>query len=268
MLEKIALICLFTLLIHTIETLSYAVRLAGVRTGKLAISLSLFNIIVIVSRTAYTIQAPLTASLVDSARVSTDLPLLKQQFQIILGSATLGGFAGMLLLPTFVTLFSRMITHFEEAGSVPRLMKNVATIHHLQVAKQHVRFPRWEMLSRLRIGGIPKRLLGLNIVITAVYTVGILAALYASLLAPEYQSTAQMSSGFINGVATILLVLFVDPKVALLTEQVMQGSQEPSTIEKMVGILTVSRTIGTLFAQVLLLPAAYFIVWVCHILIF
>lgn len=190
MFEKLLIISLFTLIIHTIETLSYAVRLAGVRTGKLAVSLSLFNIIVIVSRLAYTVQAPMTASLVDTAKYTMNLSLLEDQFRVILGSATLGSLLGMLLMPTFVALFSRAIVHFEHAGSVPQLIRNVATIHHLQVARQHIRFPKWEMLSRLRIGGIPKRLLGMNVLIMGIYTVGILAALYASLLAPEYQSTA------------------------------------------------------------------------------
>jgi hypothetical protein len=36
------------------------------------------------------------------------------------------------------------------------------------------------MLSRLRIGGIPKRFVILNILIAAIYTIGVLAALLAS----------------------------------------------------------------------------------------
>ncbi len=260
MFEKILIISVFTLIIHSVETLSYAVRLAGVRTGKLALSLSLFNMIVIIARLAYTIQAPLTASLVDAAKVTMNLALLEDQFRMILGSATLGSLFGMLLLPTFVALFARVILQFELAGSVPQLIRNVATIQHVQHAKAHVRFPRWEMLSRIRFGGIPKRLLLTNMFITGIYTVGILAALYASLLAPEYQSTAQMSSGFINGLATVLLVLYVDPKVALLTEQVMEGKEDRGSIDRMVGVLMISRTVGTLLAQLLLVPAAFVIV--------
>lgn len=266
MFEKLWIISIFTLIIHSIETLSYAVRLAGVRTEKLALSLSLFNMIVIIARLAYTIQAPMTASLVDAAKVNMDLAVLEDQFRIILGFATLGSLLGMLLLPTFVPLFSKVILHFELAGSVPQLIRNVATIRHVQRAKAHVRFPRWEMLLRIRFGGIPKRLLLTNMLITSIYTVGILAALYASLLAPAYQSTAQMSSGFINGLATVLLVLFVDPKVALLTEQVLEGKADRGSIDKMVGVLMISRTAGTLLAQLLLVPAAIVIVHLSKLL--
>lgn len=267
MLEKIIMIGLFTLLIHAIETLSYAVRLSGVRTGKIAVSLSLFNIIAILSRTMYTFQAILTGSLVDKAKNAHQLGQLKDQFHIILGSSSVGTLLGILFIPTFVALFSRVIVHFEVAGSVPRLIKNVATIQSLSYVKKHIRFPNLEMLSRLRIGGIPKRLLLLNTVITAIYTTGILSALYASVLAPEFSSTAQTASGVINGFATVLLVLFVDPKVALLTEQIMQGNQDKKNIDKVVGILASSRLIGTLLAQLLLVPAAYLIKWFCALFV-
>ncbi|MFC4765838.1 lipid II flippase family protein [Effusibacillus consociatus] len=118
MIDKILLICVFTLTIHMIETLSHSVRLAGVRVGKLAVALSLFNIAAIVSRTANTFQATLTGGLVDEARVGQEADVLKDQFHIILGSASVGTLLGMLLLPTFVVLFSRAIVHLERAGSV------------------------------------------------------------------------------------------------------------------------------------------------------
>ncbi|GAX91600.1 lipid II flippase Amj family protein [Effusibacillus lacus] len=265
MTEKLLLICLFTMTIHMIETLSHAVRLAGVRVAKLAVAISLFNMAVIVSRTANTFQATLTGSLVDAARGNQQIEMLKDQFHIILGSASLGTVVGMILLPTFVGLFSRAIIQLEHAGSIPQLVRNTMTIHHLTLAKKHLRWPKWEMVSRMRIGGIPKRLLLLNIVGTAVYTVGVLAALYASVLAPEFSATAQSASGWINGLAVIVLLIFVDPKIALLTEQVMQGKQELWTIDKIVGLLMVTRLLGTLLAQILLLPAAHWVAWVSSI---
>lgn len=52
--------------------------------------------IVIIARLAYTIQAPMTASPVDAAKVNMDLAGLEDQFRIILGFATLGSLLGML----------------------------------------------------------------------------------------------------------------------------------------------------------------------------
>lgn len=116
------------------------------------------------------------------------------------------------------------------------------------------------MLSRLRIGGIPKRLFVLNILAIAIYTVGVLAAQYASLLT-EYSTTALMSSGLINWFATIILVLFVDPQIAILTDRVMKGTENQTKMTKIVVFLVFSRLIGTLLAQLIFIYAAYYIVW-------
>ncbi len=72
---------------------------------------------------------------------------------------------------------------------------------------------------------IPKRLFVINMVITSIYTIGVLSALYAGLLAPEHSTTAVMASGLINGVATILLAVFVDPKVSVLADDVAKGKR-------------------------------------------
>ena len=66
-LNRLMLICLFTGLIHMIETLSYSARLAGIRTGRLYMAGALFSLFVLVARTANLIQAPLLGSLVDTA---------------------------------------------------------------------------------------------------------------------------------------------------------------------------------------------------------
>ena len=49
---NLAIICLLTFIIHLIGTLAYAVRIAGVRTRRIAVSFALFNILILVSRTA------------------------------------------------------------------------------------------------------------------------------------------------------------------------------------------------------------------------
>jgi Amj-like protein len=58
-------ICGLTFVIHLIGTLAYSVRIAGSRTGRIALSLSLFNILILVSRTSNSFQAPLLAKRVE-----------------------------------------------------------------------------------------------------------------------------------------------------------------------------------------------------------
>ncbi|RBN37475.1 DUF2837 domain-containing protein, partial [Priestia megaterium] len=188
------------------------------------------------------------------------------QLQTILLAASIGTIAGALLIPSFVSIFSRMISHLEVAGSVPKMMKNIASIHTLEKAKKHVKRPRWIMLSQLRIGGVPKRLLLLNLMATTIYTVGVLSTLYASTLEPTLSKSILMSSGLINGLAMITLAVFVDPQVAILTEKVMKGESTKQSMNKMVGTLVISRLCGTVCAQILLVPAALYIAWICKLI--
>lgn len=131
----------------------------------------------------------------------------------------------------------------------------------LKHARYHLRFPKLSLLSRLRIGGIPKRLVLLNIIVTAIYTIGVLAALLASTLTTEHAIAASQSSGLINGIATILLTVLIDPQIGLITDKVLKGEKEIASLNKIFGLLMVSRLLGTVLAQVLLLPAAYWIKW-------
>ncbi|MED0708716.1 lipid II flippase Amj family protein [Aneurinibacillus aneurinilyticus] len=265
MFEKLLVICVFTLIIHMIDTFAYSVRIAGIRTGKIAIALSVFSIIVIVSRTSNMIQAPLTGSLVDMAKHTGDIAALESQFRVILLSSSLGTVLAALLLPTFVSMMSRAIVHLEMAGSVPQLVKNVSTVHHLKIARKHFKLPRRESLSRLRIGGVPKRILLLNMLAAMIYADSVLACLYASLLKPEYSSIALTSTGLINGFSTIILTVFLDPQIAILTDKVMKGTEKKDSINKMVGVLTLSRFVGTVLAQLFLVPFAYYITWLSQL---
>lgn len=259
MLEQALLISVFTMIIHTTETLSYAIRLAGVRVGKLAVALSLTGIIVLIARTSNLIQAPMTGSLIDLA-VIEDIDV-EQYFRMIIAAASAGTAAALLLFPTFVSLSTRLIAHLEVAGSIPQMFKNSVTVGSIKRVGYHLKKPKWEMLKRFRLGGVPKRLLFLNCIVTAVYTVSVLSALYASLLTPDFKTTAMMSTGLINGFATIIFTILIDPQVALLTDKALQGKTEPEAIQKIYVWLMISRFFGTLAAQLLLIPAAYWVVW-------
>ena len=257
MAEKLLIVCILTLVIHSVETLSYAIRLAGVRVGKLAVSLSLTGIIVLVSRTANLIQSPMSAKFVDQAKTDPSFPL-ETYFRAILGASSLGTLLALVLFPTCVFLCARVIVHLESEGSIPKLITSV-TVDKIRHARHHLRKPRLSMLRSLRLYGLPKRLLLLNAVVTGVYTVGVLASLYAAVLVPEHGFTASQSSGLINGVATILLTVFVDPQLALITDRALTDERERGRLGKIFGLLMLSRLAGTLLAQLLFIPAAHWV---------
>lgn len=62
---QIAIVLILNLIIFIIGTLAYSVRLVGVRTGKIAITYSVFNILTLVSRLAVTFQVPILTKYVE-----------------------------------------------------------------------------------------------------------------------------------------------------------------------------------------------------------
>ncbi|GGF71183.1 membrane protein [Paenibacillus albidus] len=256
MTNSLIIVCILTMIIHTAETLSYSVRLAGVRLNKIAIALSLTGIIVLISRTANLVQAPLTAKFVDYAKDHDSFPLLNY-LKIIMLASSLGTLIAIAIFPTFVGLFERVISRLEIEGSIPKLLTSV-TIGQLKNTRKYIRKPKLS-LYYFRYLGIPKRFIVMNIFVTAFYTVGVLSSLYAAHLVPEFSTTASQASGLINGMATILLTVFIDPQLGIITHKATENREYRSQLGKIYVVLMGSRFLGTLLGQLMLVPAAGFI---------
>ncbi|WP_323650198.1 lipid II flippase Amj family protein [Lysinibacillus xylanilyticus] len=256
------MIALFILIIHSIETLAYAVRLSGARVKLLASALSLFNVMVMVSRLANMMQQPFTGSLTDTAPKENALAFVEQQFRVLIGAASLGTLVGILLLPTFIAIFSRAIIHLsEEKGSIPALFKKGFSIEYVKRGIKHIHLPSFTYLKGISWRDIPLKLFIVNVVITAIYTIGVLSALYASLLVPERATTAVMASGLINGVATMLLIIFIDPKISVLADDVINQRGSYLSLKQASVMMMGSRLLGTFLAQLLFIPGAKYIAW-------
>jgi len=245
-----------TMIIHAAETLSYSIRLAGVRLNKIAVALSLTGIVVLVSRTANLVQAPLTAKFVDFAKSHGTFDLLRHFRVVLLGSAV-GTLLAIVLFPTFVRLFARIIAKLEVAGSIPKLISSV-TLGQLRNTKHYIRMPKLK-ISQYRYLGISKKFILLNAVVTAFYSVGVLSSLYAAHLFPEHGTTASQASGIINGFATILLTVFIDPQMGLITDKALNDDRRKDQLGKIYVLMMTTRFMGTMLAQLVLVPAAIFI---------
>jgi len=254
------------MIIHSIDTLSYSTRLAGVRTKKLAVALSLFNIITLVSRTSNTLQAPLVGSIVDSAIKFGDKGIFSD-FRLIILSATLGSIIGAAVIPTFINIFSYAINRLEIAGSVPNLLIQTLSIKTLKKVKKSLTPPKPHYIKQIRNAGIPISLIVYHTLITSIYTVGVLAAVYAGVVIPAYRLTASQLSGIINGVATVLYAVIVDPTAAMIYDQVLQGKRQAKDANSMVTLLVCGKIGGTLLGQLIFLPAVYIIVYITKMII-
>lgn len=259
---QVLYIALFILVIHSIETLAYAVRLSGARVGLLASALSLFNILVMVSRMSNMMQQPFTGSLLDHAKEQHATEILATQFRVIIGASTVGTLIGMLLFPTFIALFSRAIVHLTQVnGSIPALLKRGFTEDYIKRSIKYIHLPRFADLKGISWRDVPMRLFFFNIIITAIYTIGVLSALYAAILVPERSGAATMASGLVNGIATILLIIFIDPKISVLADRVIKGKGSYQQLKATSFLMVISRLCGTLVAQLLFIPGAYYIAW-------
>ncbi|PFE96149.1 hypothetical protein CN325_18085 [Bacillus thuringiensis] len=254
----------FTIVIHAVETSSYSIRLAGVRLKKIAVALSVVGMVLLISRTSNLLQAFLIGGIVDEAKLDSSINL-EHIIRLVLSSASIGTLIAIILYPTLTKLFGYVIQNFETDGSFIRMMKT-NNIQKLKYTKKYVRFPQLEMIHRLRIGGIPKRIMLINMIATAIYTAGVLSALYASFLNPDYATNASTASGLVNGFATILLTVLLDPRIALLTERALQSESGAESMSKMYGWLMISRLLGTLLAQLLFVPGAYWILWIIELM--
>ena len=209
------LIFALTFIIHLIGTLAYSVRISATRTRRIAISLSLFNILVLVSRTSNSFQAPLLAKRVEQNLATGANDAAITDFRWLLVSATLAS-----------------------------IWRNITNAYH----NAHI---PWKMIL-------------LNTVAMAIWTVGVFSALYASYLRPELRMTSSQLSAIINGVATILMFMFIDPYLSMLTDELVEGKVSDPYFRRSIVWLTGSRIVGTVMAQFLLIPAALWIVTVAE----
>ncbi|MHA6480862.1 lipid II flippase family protein [Paenibacillus sp. strain BS8-2] len=92
---------------------------------------------------------------------------------------------------------------------------------------------------------------------TAIYTIGVLAAWLASTYSTETSLTTSQSSELINGMATILLTSLIDPQIGLLTDKVLKGGKKIGALNKVFGLLMISLLLGIVMVQLLLVPAAH-----------
>ena len=255
---QLALLLALTFLINLIGSLAYSVRIAGIRTRRIAVSMSLFNILVLVSRTSNSFYAPLLAKRVeDDIRAGATAGAVAD-FRWLLAAASLATVAGALLTPTFQRLLTRAVTAFSLHRSVPRLVVRVFSPGGVTHLREAFVAPTVESV-RMRGPGprVSVRVMLVNTMATAVWTVGVLAALYAAYLEPALRATASNLSGIVNGLATILLFVIVDPYLSVLTDDVVEGRASEALFRRTVVWMLGTRLAGTLLAQVLLLPAAH-----------
>ncbi|HOV80032.1 MAG TPA: DUF2837 family protein [Bacillota bacterium] len=284
--DRLLPVTILTAFIHMIITFHYSIRLAGLRTGRLFTAISIFNVVYLLASASNVIQAPLLTSVIEHAikagtmqagvapagqlpcaeTYKEQLILLEGKLRLVMFASTAGTAAGALMIPAVVRVFIRAIRIFEEVGSVPVVF--VRLFFSLPWRRAGAALPRFRpaaLLIKKRMA-IPKNILLINIVVTGFYTTGVLSALYAGAMFPDFRSTATSLSVIVNGFAVVIGSVVVEPVLSAITDQAMCGARNETDIKQLTLCMALTRLLGTVFAQVFFLPCAYLVEYFARLL--
>jgi hypothetical protein len=161
------------------------------------------------------------------------------------------------MIPSFQRLLSIAVEKFSIYKSVPRVIFHGFSKSGITSIKENLVIPSSKNISKLDLGKeFPWKVFIMNVIAVAIVTVGVLSSLYAGYFNPEFRTTASSLSAIINGVATILMFVFIDPFLSVMTDDVVLGKTKESLFRKYIVYMVIARVIGTFIAQLILIPAA------------
>ena len=273
--------------VQAIQIGAYAARLAGVRTGRIATSISLFNLFVTASRLATLVYTLMLGPLSDGAGAAVKAALPKGshalaspaalavvghiqhtfewQLRAIILAGLAGTILGSLLLPMFTYMYVRGVRSFERTKSLPHSLIRLFNFRVIGEILRHISIPSLTELRSFSVRNIPRRLLIFNVVVTGVYAIGLVAAYYASVLDINVERTAIGISGIINGIGTVAFTFFVDPTSSIIVDEAVKGERPHEDVRSMVFYLALTAIIGWVLSQLILWPAAEIIKFVAHL---
>lgn len=266
MTTQIIVVLILVFLINLITTLSYSVRIVGIRTGRIAVSFALFNILVLISRTAYGFQAPLLAKTIEN-NINSGAGENLIEFRLIIFACSVATIIGGFLIPTFQRILSIAVEKFSIYKSVPSLILHSFSKGGITSIKDSIVIPSTKNVVQINFRvNFPWKVFIMNIIAVAIITVGVLSALYAGYLNPDFRSTASNLSAIINGVATILMFIFIDPFLSIMTDDVVLGKTKESLFRKYIVYMVFARLLGTVLAQFIFIPSTQIIAWIAKMI--
>lgn len=263
MYTQIVIVLILNFIISIIGTLAYSVRLVGVRTGKIAVTYSVFNILSLISRIAVTFQLPILTKFVE---INTNSSYLLKIFNLIIVVSGIATFVGAFLIPTFQRIFYRGVLRFTVEKSLPRLTLHSFSKTGINYIKECIAIPVATNITKIKYKKLPMKIVIFNIIAVSLITVGTLSPIYAGKIAPDLRATCITLSSIINGVATVLMSIFIDPHLSIMTDEVIDGKCSEEDFRACVVAMVGSKCIGTFASLLIFVPAAYLIVSIAKVI--
>lgn len=248
------------------ETIAYSMRYAGLKTKQIAISMSFVTATLLITRLSNMCQAPFLGLMVDQAILNGfnhSTSNLIFSFRLVILAAACGVIFGMCLTPSMVRIFQHGILSFLKGGSLPLLVLKLFHPRKFLFCLSLFSFPKFSMFRNIVLSQLPKGFLLANIGVASIHCIGVMCALLAGAFLPDYRATAIQLSGIVNGIATILLTMFVDPPGARVTDEAVHGKRDISHVKSVVFFMQLGKLLGVLcISQFLLIPLSRYIMWV------
>ncbi|MDP1844474.1 MAG: DUF2837 family protein [Sediminibacterium sp.] len=264
--EHLVLVCGLTILIHFIGIISLAARIVGTRTHKLGTTLSLFNLISVISNVANTLQAPLlTKSIEHSINLGITPEIIN--FRYIIFCATIGTILGAIAIPTVHRFMEKGVLILYSKGSVFSVFASAFRVKTFTHFIKSCTIPRLENIYRLkRFKDLNRTIIFLNVLVYAFLTVSVVSCLYAGCLNPNYRTTSLSLSGIAVGIGSLCFIVFIEPYNYSLTDKVIDGAETESFFRRHIVYVVVARITGTIMGQLLFLPLSIFISYISKII--
>lgn len=260
---QIIIVLILNFIISIIGTLAYSVRLVGVRTGKIAVTYSVFNILILISRLAVTFQVPILTKYVENNSGASDLLNIFYLIIVVSGIATV---VGAFLIPTFQRIFYKGVLRFSIDKSISKLIVHSFSKTGINYMKECIAIPTKTSLRNINLKKLPIKIILFNIIAVALITVGSLSPIYAGNIVPDLRATCITLSSVINGVATVLMSIFIDPQLSIMTDEVIDGKCTEEDFRTCVVAMVGSKSIGTFASLLLLIPSSYLIASIAKII--
>jgi hypothetical protein len=222
-----------------------------------------FNVLTLVSRIAGTFQTPILTKLVEHNSSESNMINTFNLIIIVSGIATI--FAAV-LLPTFQRIFYKGVLSFSVHKSISKLIMYSFSRAGISCMKHSIAVPVKENITKVNIKKLPKRITVYNFVAVSFITTGTLAPIYAGIIVPDFRATCITLSSVINGIATILASIYIDPALSVMTDDVIDNKCSEEDFRTCIMALVGSKILGTFAALLLFIPSTYVIVYIARII--
>lgn len=247
-------IILSVFLIQFLFAASSAYRLSGAQIQKISTAKSVHDTIGLFSRLLHTFHYPLLVIIIEknipSSSSGETLVLLRWLLLVSLSGLLLGCYYFDLMKLSIEKATIQYSNQQKEFAFFAWLIGN-----SWRLAAKLIRYiPDFNMWrNALQTVHFPFKFFVISTASLAFLLAGNYACLYAGVLEPTYRMTALSLTGILNGVYSVVTILFIEMKLSLLTDQSVNKAISVNLLDQYLRVYLVSSIVGAVMA-ILFLP--------------